>query len=94
MTGTEAEAEAEVWKPVLPRSVMLRRDRVRGVDLLVLPERVVVLHGSAGSILRLCDGVRDVGAIVAELARLHPGAPVAGEVPVFLARLRNEGWLT
>jgi pyrroloquinoline quinone biosynthesis protein D len=91
---SETRTAAEVWKPVLPRSVLLRRDRVRGVDLLVLPERVVVLRGSAGSILRLCDGVRDVDAIVAELARLHPGAPVADDVPVFLARLRKEGWLT
>ena len=81
------------WKPVLSRSVLLRHDRVRGTDLLVLPERVVVLQGNAGSIVRLCDGERDVDAIVTELAERHPGAPVAEEVPVFLGRLRKEGWL-
>lgn len=81
------------WKPVLSRSVVFRRDRVRDADLLVLPERVVVLQGNAGSIVRLCDGVRDVDEIVAELAEQHPGAPVAEEVPVFLRRLRKEGWL-
>ena len=83
----------ESWKPVLSRSVVFRHDRVRGTDLLVLPERVVVLQGNAGSIVRLCDGERDVAAIVAELAERHPGAPVAEEVPVFLGRLRKEGWL-
>ncbi|MFD9905495.1 pyrroloquinoline quinone biosynthesis peptide chaperone PqqD [Streptomyces sp. NPDC059063] len=81
------------WRPALHRSVLLRHDRVRGVDLLVLPERVVVLRGAAGSIVALCDGERDVDAIVAELARRHPGAPVAVEVPVFLEQLREEGWL-
>ncbi|WP_030667901.1 pyrroloquinoline quinone biosynthesis peptide chaperone PqqD [Streptomyces sp. NRRL B-1347] len=81
------------WRPVLARSVLLRHDRVRGVDLLVLPERVVVLRGAAGSIVALCDGERDVEAIVADLARRHPGAPVAAEVPVFLEQLRDEGWL-
>lgn len=81
------------WRPALARSVILRYDRVRGVELLVLPERVVVLRGSAGRILRLCDGEREVGAIVGELERAHPGSPVADDVPRFLASLRAEGWL-
>lgn len=81
------------WRPALTRSVILRHDRVRGVDLLVLPERVVVLRGSARSILELCDGGREVAAIVGELERRHPGASVADDVPRFLAGLRSEGWL-
>ncbi|MFD9872022.1 pyrroloquinoline quinone biosynthesis peptide chaperone PqqD [Streptomyces niveus] len=81
------------WRPVLSRSVVLRHDRVRDTDLLVLPERVVVLRGSAGSVLRLCDGANDVGTIVATLTERHPGAPVADDVPLFLGRLRAEGWL-
>ncbi|MQS36304.1 pyrroloquinoline quinone biosynthesis peptide chaperone PqqD [Streptomyces katsurahamanus] len=81
------------WTPALARSVHLRHDPVRGLDLLLLPERVVVLRGAAGAVLRLCDGVRDTDAIVAELAARHPGAPVADEVPRFLARIRGEGWL-
>ncbi|MFI6051519.1 pyrroloquinoline quinone biosynthesis peptide chaperone PqqD [Streptomyces violascens] len=81
------------WRPALARHVLLRYDRVRGVDLLVLPERVVVLHGPAGSIVRLCDGEREVRGIVEELAARHPEAPVAAEVPLFLGRLREEGWL-
>ncbi|KUN03420.1 pyrroloquinoline quinone biosynthesis protein PqqD [Streptomyces yokosukanensis] len=81
------------WRPVPARGVMLRHDPVRGTDLLLLPERVVVLDGSAGDVLRLCDGVRDMAAVVAELAVRHPGAPVAAEVPEFLHRLRKEGWL-
>jgi len=35
--------------------------------LLVLPEAVVVLNDTAADVLRLCDGVRDVDAIVSEL---------------------------
>ncbi|MFE5814218.1 pyrroloquinoline quinone biosynthesis peptide chaperone PqqD [Streptomyces sp. NPDC056479] len=81
------------WRPALARSVLLRHDRVRGTDLLLLPERVVVLHGSAGGVLRLCDGSRGVDDIVAELGARFPGAPVAAEVPGFLETLRKEGWL-
>ncbi|WP_239571132.1 pyrroloquinoline quinone biosynthesis peptide chaperone PqqD [Streptomyces sp. G44] len=90
---TVREDVRRAWRPVLVRSVLLRHDRVRGVDLLVLPERVVVLRGAAGEIVALCDGERDVPAIVTELAHRHPDAPVAEEVPPFLARLRAEGWL-
>lgn len=89
----EGEPVRPDWRPVLARSVVLRRDRVRGADLLLLPERVVVLRGAAASIVALCDGERDVAGIVAELERRHPGAPVRAEVPVFLGRLRAQRWL-
>ncbi|WP_233273557.1 pyrroloquinoline quinone biosynthesis peptide chaperone PqqD [Streptomyces broussonetiae] len=84
---------ATTWRAVLARGVVLRHDRVRGADLLLLPERVVLLDGSAGEVLRLCDGVRDVAAVVAELTVRHPAAPVAAEAAAFLERLREEGWL-
>jgi pyrroloquinoline quinone biosynthesis protein D len=73
---------------------MLRHDAVRGTDLLVLPERVVVLHGHGGMVVGLCDGTRTVAGIVGELAGRFPGAPVAATVPAFLDGLRQEGWLT
>ncbi|GHC58038.1 pyrroloquinoline quinone biosynthesis peptide chaperone PqqD [Streptomyces flavofungini] len=91
--AAEDELVRPDWRPVLARSVVLRRDRVRGADLLLLPERVVVLRGAAAAIVALCDGERDVAGIVAELRRRHPGAPVGDEVPVFLGRLRAERWL-
>ncbi|WP_229854125.1 pyrroloquinoline quinone biosynthesis peptide chaperone PqqD [Streptomyces filipinensis] len=93
MTAASPASPATSWRPVLARGVVLRHDPVRDADLLLLPERVVVLDGSAGGVLRLCDGVRDVAAVVAELAVRHPAAPVAAEVPEFLNRLRKEGWL-
>ncbi|MGA6227867.1 pyrroloquinoline quinone biosynthesis peptide chaperone PqqD [Streptomyces umbrinus] len=91
--GEGAFADAGHWTPALSRSVMLRHDRVRGTDLLLMPERVVVLRGSAGAILRLCDGRREVAAIVAELTERFPCASVATEVPEFLGRMREEGWI-
>ncbi|UQT55183.1 pyrroloquinoline quinone biosynthesis peptide chaperone PqqD [Streptomyces durmitorensis] len=91
--ATEDEGVRPDWRPALARPVILRHDRVRGVDLLVLPERVVVLRGSAGSIVELCDGEREVAEIVRELERRHPGASVADDVLRFLADLRGQGWL-
>lgn len=81
------------WRPALAPAVHLRHDRVRDTDLLLLPERVVVLEGNAAAVLELCDGRREVPDIVAELGRRYPDAPVAAEVPEFLGRMREEGWL-
>jgi pyrroloquinoline quinone biosynthesis protein D len=81
------------WKPALARSVTLRHDRVRDVDLLLMPEQAVVLSGEAGTILRLCDGNRTAEQIIAELVEQFPGGPVAGDVTGFLNDIKEEGWL-
>ncbi|MEV0263523.1 pyrroloquinoline quinone biosynthesis peptide chaperone PqqD [Streptomyces sp. NPDC050617] len=81
------------WRPALVPAAVLRHDAVRDAELLLLPERVVVLSGTAAEILRLCDGDREVPAIVEELTARYPGAPVAAEAPRFLDRVRGEGWL-
>ncbi|MBT2210066.1 MULTISPECIES: pyrroloquinoline quinone biosynthesis peptide chaperone PqqD [Actinomadura] len=83
----------DVWRPVLDGSVVLRHDRVRGGDLLLMPERAVRLSGEGGRILRLCDGSRTVEGIIAELRGTFPDAPLGEEVPAFLERIRAEGWL-
>ncbi|SDN05865.1 pyrroloquinoline quinone biosynthesis protein D [Streptomyces sp. cf386] len=81
------------WRPALAPAIVRRHDPVRDADLLLLPERVGVLTGSAEAVVGLCDGSRSVRAIVDELAERFPGAPVADDVPPFLERLRKEGWL-
>jgi pyrroloquinoline quinone biosynthesis protein D len=81
------------WRPALARSILLRHDTVEDQDLLVMPERVVVLNEQAGRILRLCDGERTPADIARELAPLFPGAPVQEDVGEFLTRVRDEGWL-
>ncbi|MGW0703877.1 pyrroloquinoline quinone biosynthesis peptide chaperone PqqD [Streptomyces sp. NPDC002867] len=86
-------SHADGWQPALAPVIVRRHDRARGTDLLVLPERVVVLTGRAAVVVELCDGTRTVRAIVDELAGRFPGAPVATDVPPFLDRLRQEGWL-
>jgi pyrroloquinoline quinone biosynthesis protein D len=93
MAAEAGGAPPAAWRPALASAVMLRHDRVRLTDLLVMPERVVLLSSEAGRILRLCDGSRTVGDIVSELAARYPGAPVAEDVPAFLLRVGKEGWL-
>ncbi|MCX5395530.1 pyrroloquinoline quinone biosynthesis peptide chaperone PqqD [Streptomyces sp. NBC_00102] len=81
------------WCPRLVPAVVLRHDRTRGKDVLLMPERVVVLEGSARRVMELCDGTRTVARITDELRERFPGAPVDTEVGPFVERLREKGWI-
>ncbi|GAA2417647.1 pyrroloquinoline quinone biosynthesis peptide chaperone PqqD [Nonomuraea africana] len=76
------------WRPALSRAATLRHCDVRQADLLIVPERIVVLNEEAAAIVKLCDGGRTVEEIVAECPE------GAGEdVTEFLERIREEGWI-
>jgi pyrroloquinoline quinone biosynthesis protein D len=81
------------WHPVLAPSAMLRHDRVRARDVLLLPERVVFLKGSAGAILALCDGRHTQEEIAGHLTGVYGAGDVAGGVARFLARMWQLGWV-
>ncbi|RBQ19670.1 pyrroloquinoline quinone biosynthesis peptide chaperone PqqD [Spongiactinospora rosea] len=81
------------WRPRLKRAIVLRHDPVRDQELLVMPERIVVLNDEAAAVVRLCDGERTVGDIVTELSGTWPADAVADDVSGFLARIRDEGWV-
>ena len=62
-------------RPRLPRGVKLRRDDVRGRWTLLAPERIFEVDAVAAAVLELCDGERDLAAIVAELAGRYNAPP-------------------
>jgi pyrroloquinoline quinone biosynthesis protein D len=88
-TGTTARSDAGVSgsdRPRLARHVRLAFCRTRQRHILLLPETVVVLNGSAADILERCDGRRTVAEIVAELGARYRTVP-DDEVRRFLTRL-------
>jgi pyrroloquinoline quinone biosynthesis protein D len=99
--GTDTDMAPAAWTPALRSSIVLRRDPVTGGDLLVMPERVVVLNDTGAAILRLCDGRRSVDDIAGELAGRYTvagdggrdGGEVRADVAELLDRMRREGWL-
>jgi pyrroloquinoline quinone biosynthesis protein D len=78
--------------PRLPRGVRLREDKVRDRWVLLAPERVVKVNPIAVEILKLCDGARSLGEIVADLAqRFNADAErVATDVRGLLASLADK----
>ncbi|MFJ3666823.1 pyrroloquinoline quinone biosynthesis peptide chaperone PqqD [Streptomyces sp. NPDC090106] len=85
--------DPSTWRPRLPPAARLRHDQVRETDVLLLPERVVVLHGSARAVLELADGDRTVDDIVAALAPPPAQDTIRDDVLSFLTALRTEGVL-
>ncbi len=69
-------------KPRLPRGVKLRHDDVRQRWTLLAPERIFEVDGTAAAVLQLCDGERDLGAIIAELANRYSAPPAVIEKDV------------
>ena len=54
-------------RPCLARHVRLAFDPAREQHVLLTPESVTVLNGTAAAVLGLCDGQRTVSDIVAAL---------------------------
>lgn len=79
--------------PRLPRGTRFRFDETRGAWVLLGPERLLVPDETAAEILKLCDGERSVGAIVAELAVQFDAPPeeIGADVRAFVAGLREQG---
>ncbi len=78
-------------RPRLPRGVKLRHDDVRGRWTLLAPERIFEVDATAATVLQLCDGERDLAAIVAELGRRYnaPEAVIEKDVVAMLGDLKD-----
>jgi pyrroloquinoline quinone biosynthesis protein D len=76
-------------RPRLPRGVKLRRDDVRGRWTLLAPERIFEIDDTAAAVLQLCDGERNLAAIVADLAARYnaPAEVIEKDVVAMLGDL-------
>jgi pyrroloquinoline quinone biosynthesis protein D len=62
--------------------------------VLLYPEGMVKLNGSAGEILRRLDGSRSVAEIVGELQQAFPGVPdLDRDIMAMLEAASERGWI-
>lgn len=78
--------------PRLPRGVRLHDDRVRGVPVLLGPERALILDEIGAAILAEVDGQRSLATITDRLAARYdaPRDEIAGDVQGFLDDLQAQ----
>jgi pyrroloquinoline quinone biosynthesis protein D len=79
--------------PVIGRGFRLQWEPVQSAHVLLYPEGMVKLNGSAGEILRRCDGTLCVEQIVADLEHAFLRTGLADDITTFLALALQRGWL-
>lgn len=87
---------SETSRPVLPRHARLKFDETRQRWVILAPERVLAPDEIAVEILQLCDGARDVAAIIDALATKYTAdrAEIGRDVVAMLQNLADKGFLT
>jgi pyrroloquinoline quinone biosynthesis protein D len=85
----------EASRPILPRHAKLRFDETRQRWVILAPERVLAPDEIAVEVLQLCDGARNVDAIVDTLAAKYAAdrAAIATDVVAMLQDLADKGFL-
>jgi pyrroloquinoline quinone biosynthesis protein D len=87
---------SETSRPILARHAKLKFDETRKVWVILAPERVLAPDETAVEVLQLCDGVRDVAAVVNQLAEKYaaPREAILTDVISMLQDLADKGFLT
>lgn len=81
--------------PALPRGVRRHFDQVRGVPVLLGPERVLMLDEIGVAVLDQVDGASSFDTICGRLANIYdaPKSDIAADVQVFLTDLAEKALL-
>ena len=84
---------ADPRRPGLSPGFRLQWEEVQQAWILLYPEGMVKLNGSAGEIMKRCNGTSAVDAIVADLEATFGEADLASDVADFLRIASRQGWL-
>jgi pyrroloquinoline quinone biosynthesis protein D len=80
-------------RPAIARGKRLQWEPAQEAHVLLYPEGMVKLNGSAGAILARCDGVRTVAEIVADLEHAFGAENLTGDVTAFVELALERRWL-
>ncbi len=79
--------------PQLSKLFRLQWEEAQDSYVLLYPEGMVQLNTSAAEILKRCDGIRDVSAIVADLESAFSASGLRPDVEEFLLAALARGWI-
>lgn len=77
----------------LARYFRFQWEAAQQAHVLLYPEGMVRLSGSAGEIMKRVDGRATVRSIVEDLERTFPGADLRNDVTEFLEVAHGNGWI-
>ena len=80
-------------RPAIARGMRLQWEPAQDAHVLLYPEGMVKLNGSAGAIMSRCDGVRTLADIVSDLERTYGATGLAADVRAFVTLAVEKHWL-
>lgn len=80
-------------KPALGHGFRLQWEEAQNTHVLLYPEGMVKLNGSAGAIMSRCDGARSIEEIVADLEQTYGATGLVADVTAFVALAIEKHWL-
>ncbi len=79
--------------PELSRMFRFQWEEAQQSHVILYPEGMVKLSGSAGEIMKQVDGKTSVNNIIQTLSDLFDGADVTDDVIAFIAEAESNGWI-
>jgi pyrroloquinoline quinone biosynthesis protein D len=86
-------ALSESSRPAVGRGFRLQWEPAQNAHVLLYPEGMIKLNGSAGEILKRCDGAATIADITADLERAFAAANLSEDVMSFVAMAVDKKWL-
>ncbi len=80
-------------KPAVGRGFRLQWEPAQSAHVLLYPEGMVKLNGSAGAIMSRCDGRRTLEEIVADLEKTFGVSGLSADVAAFVSMAVEKNWL-
>lgn len=80
-------------RPRVGPGFRLQWEAAQNAHVLLYPEGMVKLNGSAGEIMKRCDGAADLAAIVADLERAFGTQGLDNDVRAFVEMAAKQRWL-
>ena len=80
-------------RPAVERGFRLQWEAAQNAHVLLYPEGMIKLNGSAGEILKRCDGATTLADITAELERAFATSNLSQDVMRFVIMAVEKKWL-
>ena len=80
-------------QPMLRSLYRLQWEEAQQAWVLLYPEGMVRLNGPAAEILKRCNGITNVAALVDDLERAFNATSLQGDVHEFLNEAASRGWI-
>jgi pyrroloquinoline quinone biosynthesis protein D len=80
-------------KPAIGKGFRLQWEPAQNAHVLLYPEGMIKLNGSAGEIMKRCDGARSIADITADLELSFATRGLDADVAAFISMALAKNWL-